>query len=208
MELNDFRWSALARYHDAALEGAVILLSLARCPVHSHFDQRFSSITSVRSNIRIMTEIHGFCQNARKAIEISGIIDNKIKQCAYSLKLSRAGESIKGSLRDIITITDQNFMWIVGRIIHSVHLIIRSENKLLDATQTRIYSESCNKSLIFGSDNDNVSLLAGGHEISTEQSHCIDIEDFIACYVDGLRMRIEDAIKALRPQVPCVANGP
>jgi hypothetical protein len=146
-----------------------------------------------------MTEMQSFCQNSRKAIEIANVIDNKIKAFAYSLKLSHAGESVIGSFGDTITITHQNFMWIVGRIIHAVHMTVRSEDKELRATQTRIYSESRNKYLLFGSDNDNILLLSGNYQVSTEQEHCIDIEDFIACYADGLRLRVEDAIKALRP---------
>src|ERR1700730_19149506 len=108
MERHDFRWSALARYHDAALESAVVLLALARYPIHSHFDRRFRSITNVRSHVRIMSEIHSFCQNSRKAIEIANLIDNKIRPYAYSIVMSRAGESIiVDGIEETIKITDQ-----------------------------------------------------------------------------------------------------
>ena len=147
-----------------------------------------------------MSEIHSFCQNSRKAIEIANLIDNKIRPYAYSIVMSRAGESIiVDGIEETIKITDQNFMWISGRIIHSVCVMVCSENNRLETTQRRLYSEERNKYFSFGSDNDGASASPGSYAVSTKQTHYIDIEDFLACYADELTIKIEDAIKALRP---------
>ena len=197
MEIEDFRWSALARYHDAALENAVVLLALSRCPVHSHFDDY--PITGPRTIVRMMTETHAFCQNARKALEVSNVIDNKILPAAYQAKLYNAGDAIKIFGEESTVITDQSFMWILGRIIHSLSVAVHDETAYLGQHGRRIYSEIRRKYFAFGSDKDEPSAAAASYVVSAEKMHYIDIDALLKCYTGHLSNLIEAAIKALRP---------
>lgn len=197
MEIEDFRWSALARYHDAALENAIVLLALSRCPVHSHFDDYL--ITGPRAIVRMMTETHAFCQNARKALEVSNVIDNKILPIAYQAKLHNTGHTIDIFGEDNAMITDQSFMWILGRIIHSLSVAVHDETTYLSQHGKRIYSETRRKYFAFGSDKDEPSAAAASYVVSVEKMHYIEMDAFLKCYTGQLSYLIEAAIKTLRP---------
>lgn len=198
MELSDFRWSALARYHDAALESGVVLLGLVRCPVHSHFDSSLWSLMGVRSNIRIMTELQQFSISARKAIEIANLVAPDLTSLAKTIRVGEPDTIIYDIHQGEIRLCDQSFWWVISRIIHSVSSMVWGQDKHLASTPTRIYSERRNEYFFFSSDKDKASATPGSYAVKAEQRHCVKVENLLSIYSGQLAGKIEDAIKTLR----------
>ena len=200
MRLDDYRWSSLARYHDSALESAVLLLALARTSVHSHFDMHLWEITSLRSDIRMMTELQAFAVNARKALEIANLVVPDIVADAKLRHLHSPGETFRVSLRDPeLGLCNWSFWKVISRIIHSVSTIVLREFEELQSTATRIYSQSRNTIFGFASDFDGASAGPGEYVVSTQHTHYIRIERLISVYVGSLANKVDDAIALLRP---------
>jgi hypothetical protein len=116
MRLDDWRWSALARYDDAAQESGIVLLGLARQAV-SQFE------SGDRIHVRIMTEMQTFCLNARKAIEILDILKPGMKAEARS-RGPHAPGMLSKDLPSGVTCTESSFWWIISRILHSVSVMV------------------------------------------------------------------------------------
>ena len=179
-ELDDFRWSALARYHDNALEAANVLVAFARMKVHSHWD--YAESFGVRRTIKIMDLMHQFALNARKAIEISENYVPGIKAAAKKTKLDGSGREVEVDIGERIILCDEDFWWIIGRIIHSQEVHVEDETILGDVSERHIESDMAPKFFGFRSDFD-----------ESETMHYISIEGLIQCYVDVFSGKIEEA---------------
>ncbi|MCJ2125904.1 hypothetical protein [Methylobacterium sp. J-077] len=83
MEIDQLRYSPLWRYHDAACEVAISLLAFSRMDIASHEDPAIG--LRARIMVKIMTDMHHFAFNARKAIELAGVHDGQVIQLAKDL---------------------------------------------------------------------------------------------------------------------------
>jgi hypothetical protein len=174
MKLDDFRWSALARYHDSALEAAVVLLALARRPVHSHFDLQVWELTNVRSSIRTMTEMQSFVVNARKALESANLVLPGLVDRAKSINPHATGESFSCDFgQPSQEFCASSFWWIISRIIHSVSTAVVCETEHLQSTRTKIYSQHRDSIFEFASDFDGAKAGPGDYVVSTKQGHYV-----------------------------------
>lgn len=188
VSLDDFRWSALARYNDAALEHAVVLTALARMKIQSHFD--YASALSIRPVVRLMTEMHGFCFSTRKAIEISEAKRSGVKALALQTKLYGGGREVEIGPGQSRCLSNRDFWWIISRIIHSQQTHVETENVITKATQHRIYSEDHMKYFGFRSDFDGRT----GND-SIESLHYVSTEALVAAYVMEIEPMIQETIR-------------
>jgi len=199
MRLDDYRWSALARYHDSAMESAVVLLAIARRPVHSHFDLHLQPVTGVRSHIRTMTEMQTFAINSRKSLEIANLVIPGIVDRAKSTMVHSSGETF-GTIgaKETTPLCDSSFWWVVSRIVHSVRTVVLSEDEFLGATAMRIYSQRRDTIFGFASDFDGASARPSGYMVAVQRTHYVRVESLVSIY-GGLGLKIDEAIAALRP---------
>ena len=172
LDKTDFRWSALARYLDAAIENALVLSGLANLPIHSHWGTGLAF--GNRLDIRIMTEMHSFCLNARKTIEIADLKIGGVQKMANAL--CRADSRIIEDWPVTFQITDKSFWWCISRILHSQHVIIRYQMMSHSATATKVYTEKRAAYFAFSSDHDmKVAGVTG-----EKPTHNVEIESFVA----------------------------
>lgn len=104
------------------MEAATVLTALSRMPVRDFHD--FANDFHNTQLFKTTELMHEFSFYVRKALELSFEKDPLIKKKALSLKLSRANEVIscqEGLAENevIATLSDQNFYWVINRIIHS-----------------------------------------------------------------------------------------
>ena len=109
MELEDFRWSALARYHDQALEAACILAAFARMKILSHGD--YVDAFEPRTTILIMENIHRFCFYVRKSVEIAAGRDPSVLERCKHLRFDDTGE-FEIDIEETIFLTKKDFWWV------------------------------------------------------------------------------------------------
>lgn len=185
-DLNDIRWSSLARYHDSTLEHATVALVISRVSIGSHFD--VIGHLGERVVVRLMSEMHGFAFNCRKAVEIASKFRPEIMDLARTTKLKRAGQDIESEgVVDKIRLVDRDFWWIINRIVHSQEVMCQTITKIVDATPTHIYS--VDKYRVFGFRSD----LDPGDEL-----HCALIGEIIGIYIYTLAPLIRGAIEDRR----------
>ena len=182
MELKDFRWSALARYHDQALEAACILAAFARMKILSHGD--YIDALEPRPTILIMDNMHRFCFYVRKSVEIAASRDPGILERCKRLKFGDTGD-FEIDIEEKISLTKKDFWWVINRIVHSQVVIVQEKEKITETTQNRIYSVRHARAFGFKSDRD------GGDEIH----YCL-IEELISCYTETVSPLIENVISA------------
>lgn len=195
---DDYRWSALGRYHDATLESAVLLLALARRPTHSHHDAFLNDATGMRATIRIMTEMHSFCLNARKSVEIASILDPEIAKIAREICPHQRDTIVEPEIGVRIRLTESNFWWVISRILHSVSVSVVAEFTPLGGSARRIYSETRDRYFAFSSDKDEPTGGPGTFIIGATHTHYVQMEALIGCYTGSLNHRIEEALRSLR----------
>ena len=196
MDFDDYRWSALARYHDAALESAMLMLALTRLPERSHDDTAFWRVTHVRALVRLYSKATIFSINARKSIEIASVIDSTIIAHARSMRVhplpAKAGEQ---------DLCQKDFWWILSRIVHSISLGVVWDTSDHQVIGTQIHSVSRMRAIGFGSDFDGPTAVPGGFTVDTEHMHYVGVEEFISIYSGSIAEMIDNAIKTLRPSV-------
>ena len=180
MELNDFRWSALARYHDQALEAACILTAFARMKISSHGD--YIDALDPRTTILIMENMHRFCFYARKSVEIADGRDSSILERCKHLRFNDAGE-FEVDIEETIPLTKKDFWWVINRIVHSQEVIVKEKEKITETTQNRIYS--VRRACVFGFKSD--------RDEGDEMHYCL-IEELISCYTEIVSSLIEKVI--------------
>ncbi len=182
-DVSEFRWSALARYHDRCLEAAIGLDAFSRLKIHSHFDMQIDD--GPRMAVRMITDIHDFAVNARKAIEVSEEFKTGALEAAKSVKLKSSGQWFETELGDGVMMVDQPFWWVICRLVHSRETLVVEQITELDATQNRIYSERRSRFFAFRSDYD-----------SSDSINHIEIEALTASYRGTIGPLVEQAISA------------
>ena len=183
MEGNDFRWSALARYHDQALDAACILTAFARMKISSHGD--YIDALDPRTTILIMENMHRFCFYVRKSVEIAaGRGDPSILERCKHLRFNDTGE-FETNIGEMISLTKKDFWWVINRIVHSQKVIVEEQEKITAATQNRIYSVRRARVFGFKSDRDE----------GDEMHYCL-IEELISCYIEIVSPLIKKMISA------------
>ena len=180
MELDDFRRSALARYHDQALETAGILTAFARMKVLSHGD--YIDDLEPRSTILIMENIHRFCFYVRKSVEIAASRDPGILERCKHLIFNNTGE-FEVDIEETISLTKKDFWWVINRIVHSQEVIVEEKENITEATQNRIYS--VRRACVFGFKSD--------RDEGNEMHYCL-IEELTSCYIEIVSPLIKKTI--------------
>lgn len=178
MRLDDWRWSALARENDAAIECSMLLIALARQPNHSHAD--LSATFGPRHMIRIMTEMNSFCISARRAIERADVLKPGLKNEAKNLFPHKEKQKIRDMLGEF-ELTTGSFWWIISRIIHSVSVGVKDFTEFVSADQMHIHSIYYYRYFQFSSDLDKASVGPFGG-IRAERAHIVDIERLVLLY--------------------------
>lgn len=182
VHLKDYRWSALARYHDATIEAGVALIALSRMPMESHWG--IATHFGSRFTVRVMTDMHQFSFNSRKAIEIADAHIGEVEELARKIKPDGAGEVIEIEPGEKITLSDADFWWSISRIIHSQQVHVQDIIHDLEATENRIYSVRNLAYFGFRSDKDEVDMM-----------HFVSIEGLVSLYIEAIAPRVEEAIR-------------
>ena len=171
LESGDYRWSALHRYHDAALEGAIMLTAFGRLQIASHADSPY--LTGPRLGVQIMTRMHDFALNARKAIEIANInapgLITKIRAGRFTSQTVQLSNGLAA------IIPNRDFLWIVSRIIHSqktgIGFVRISESY---SGKARVHHVNQPRYFLFRSDFD-----------ASGSSHCVETEGLVSSYANS-----------------------
>lgn len=192
MEIDQLRYSPLWRYHDAACEVAISLLAFSRMDIASHEDPAIG--LRARIMVKIMTDMHHFAFNARKAIELAGVYDGQVIQLAKDLvPASLSPDTVHTDCDASIDICKKPLWWVISRIIHSqqVHAVdVVTEG---EASETRVFSTSRFSHFGFKSDLDGVQPgVWDGSSL-----HYVPIEGLVDCYLSTLGPRIEQRLTKL-----------
>ncbi|MBC8741336.1 hypothetical protein F6X40_32655 [Paraburkholderia sp. UCT31] len=193
ISVRDATMTAMWRFHDAALERAALIYTFARSTIE---DTPEGYAIYSRQLPMLIDTVHEFCFNARRAIERAekcrpGIIANlqalKVHSGRGELSLSELDHPKS------ITLTQESFWWVLGRIIHSkeTQVIYRTVNVVITNESTgRHHSVSQPVAFGFSSNRD-----------SDRINHFIELESFVTPYAGGISYQIEQAIQ-IRNNVP------
>jgi hypothetical protein len=182
IQTGDFRWSALHRYHDAAIEGAIILTAFSRLQIAGHVDGPY--LTGPRLGVQIMTAMHNFSLNARKAIEIA---DSKKPGLLAKVKAEKfEPKQVMLANGSAYKTASQSLYWIISRIIHSQNTgvgFIQTSQEF--SGRGRIQTTEKSKYFLFRSDFDKIG-----------PDHCVDIDELMASYLNSwINNEINEAMK-------------
>lgn len=199
MSVRDAAMTAMWRFHDAAMQRAMLMYTFARS---TNEDTPWGYELYGRQLPYLIDTVHEFCFNGRRAVERaeryrSGTIDHfKKVQVHYGLKTMELSELDHPKAVDL---TQESLWWVMNRIIHS-----RESGVLYKTTEVVVTDErtgrhhSIRRPVAFGfsSDRDSGAI-----------DHYVGLEELALAYV-RCETVIEEAIQLRNhPERPEASDG-
>lgn len=182
--VSDATATAVWRFHQAALEQAVLIYTFSR----STSGEPGVGDAPTQQLVMLIDIVHRFCFNARKAIERADVdrpgtvAEARRAQVNYETQLpldSCHGESVN--------LTQEGLWWILGRIIHSrdTQVLHREIDLIITNHETGAHFVIEQPvGFKFASDNDADGVY-----------HCLHLESLAKCYLRDITPKIEEAIR-------------